>query len=268
MRKNVAQGRRGGHTRDFGDASLYDRDGLRKYLNANEIARFLAAIAQLPPADRLYLLTLACTGARISESLAITPASFQLEASVLSLATLKRRRPHMREVPLPPALTSALDQHYRLRERQRDPAEACLPLWPMSRWTAWRRVKRAMTLAGLTGRLASPKGLRHAFGVATNQAGIPLTLVQRWLGHARLATTAIYLDVSGPEERRFAERYWEFLARTGGMNDRGSGATGRRASMQVPGGRVSTDACPVPRDTRSAAPAADAPEAAWPMANS
>jgi integrase/recombinase XerD len=33
-------------------------------------------------------------------------------------------------------------------------------------------------------------------------------LVQRWLGHASLRTTAIYADVVGPEERAFAARMW------------------------------------------------------------
>jgi integrase/recombinase XerD len=30
-----------------------------------------------------------------------------------------------------------------------------------------------------------------------------------WLGHARLETTAIYLDVSGEEERDLAKRFWQ-----------------------------------------------------------
>jgi site-specific recombinase XerD len=33
-------------------------------------------------------------------------------------------------------------------------------------------------------------------------------LVQRWLGHASLKTTAIYCDVCGPDERVFAARMW------------------------------------------------------------
>ena len=43
--------------------------------------------------------------------------------------------------------------------------------------------------AGLEGVPASPKGLRHGFGVAAVTAGIPLNLVQKWLGHAQLSTT-------------------------------------------------------------------------------
>ena len=52
------------------------------------------------------------------------------------------------------------------------------------------------------------RGLRHSFGVGTLGADVPVNLVQRWLGHAQLSTTMIYLNVSGSEERRYAERFW------------------------------------------------------------
>jgi site-specific recombinase XerD len=55
---------------------------------------------------------------------------------------------------------------------------------------------------------ACPRGLRHAFGIGALQAGIPLNLAQRWLGHSRISTTAIYADVSGDEEKAFATRFW------------------------------------------------------------
>jgi site-specific recombinase XerD len=32
--------------------------------------------------------------------------------------------------------------------------------------------------------------------------------VQRWLGHARISTTAIYADACGPEEAAFARKFW------------------------------------------------------------
>jgi integrase/recombinase XerD len=58
------------------------------------------------------------------------------------------------------------------------------------------------------GRPACPRRLRHGFGVGTLQAGVPLNLLQRWLGHARISTSAIYADASGPEEQAFAARFW------------------------------------------------------------
>jgi len=55
---------------------------------------------------------------------------------------------------------------------------------------------------------ATPRGLRHGFGVACIGALVPETLLQRWLGHARLSTTAIYAAVAGPEEYALAARLW------------------------------------------------------------
>ncbi len=66
-----------------------------------------------------------------------------------------------------------------------------------------------MAAADVTGLPAMPKGLRHGFGVNAFQANVPLHLVQCWLGHASLRTTAIYGDVIGPEERAFAARMWK-----------------------------------------------------------
>jgi integrase len=60
----------------------------------------------------------------------------------------------------------------------------------------------------LEGVPASPKGLRHGFGVAAVTAGIPLNLVQKWLGHAQLSTTAVYADAVGAEEKDIARRMW------------------------------------------------------------
>jgi integrase/recombinase XerD len=62
--------------------------------------------------------------------------------------------------------------------------------------------------AGLGGLHATPKGLRHGVGGAAAQNDIPLNLVQRWLGHAQLSTTAIYADAVGPEEHAIAARVW------------------------------------------------------------
>jgi site-specific recombinase XerD len=63
-----------------------------------------------------------------------------------------------------------------------------------------------MHAARLDGLHASPKGLRHGFGVAAVSAGIPLNLVQKWLGHAQLTITAIYAIAVGTEEKNIARR--------------------------------------------------------------
>jgi integrase/recombinase XerD len=188
--------------------SLYAATGARKYLNQQERGRVLAVMQALPPSRALFALTLAWTGGRVSEVLALSPSSFQVERGVVALITLKRRRHVVREVPIPPELVTALEHHFHLSDAQRDPARANLRLWSFRRETAWRAIKRVMLAARVSGSGACPRGLRHAFGVGTLQAGIPLNLAQRWLGHARISTTAIYAAACGPEEQAFAARFW------------------------------------------------------------
>jgi site-specific recombinase XerD len=69
-------------------------------------------------------------------------------------------------------------------------------------------VKKAMTAARISGPKASPKGLRHSFGVNSLQA-VPITAIKKWLGHSRLSTTEIYAGAVGPEERAIAARAWK-----------------------------------------------------------
>jgi integrase len=115
----------------------------------------------------------------------------------------------VRQVPLPADLLDELDHEFGLRAAQHDPEVAQVRIWRFSRTTAWRRVKRVMAAASIVGTPTMPKGLRHGFGVRAYQSNVPPHLVQRWLGHASLRTTAIYSDVVvGPDERAFAERMW------------------------------------------------------------
>jgi integrase len=189
--------------------SLYSSSGRRKYLNAPERRRFVKAADHAEPATRLFCLLLGCTGARISEVLALTPASIDIEGRVVSIITLKRRKSGVvRQVPLPGDIVDDLNRLFRLRFAQRDPFLAHRRLWTFSRTTAWRHVKAVMAVAGVIGTPAMLKGLRHGFGVNAFQANVPPNLVQRWLGHASLRTTSIYTEVIGPEERAFAARMW------------------------------------------------------------
>ena len=115
-----------------------------------------------------------------------------------------------RAVPVPPALLDALDLVHGIREHQarRDKGRG-ERLWPGSRMTGWRAVHAVMAAARLDGPHASAKGLRHSFGVTAVSAGIPLNLVQKWLGHAQLSTTAIYANAVGAEEKDIARRMWQ-----------------------------------------------------------
>lgn len=208
--------------------SLYTPTGDRKYVNATERDRVLVVLEGLARDRALFSLLLAWTGARVSEALSVTAASFDLERSVVALRTLKRRKHHVREVPIQPSLMSALDRQFRLRELQQNPRTSHQRLWSFGRITAWRFVKAGMLHAGVIGKRATPKTLRHSFAVSAITASIPLHIVQKWLGHARLSTTAIYAAVVGPEEMVFAEKLW----RTASRQNRSRGAGEPAPSIQ------------------------------------
>lgn len=183
--------------------SLYASDGHRKYLNRAELGRFLNAASGETSAVRTLCVTLAYTGCRISEALGLTISSVQMESDTISIRTLKQRgRFAVREIPVPHHVANTLVEG-------RENAQPDEPLWPHGRTVAWQHVKRVMANAGIKGPHATPHGLRHCFGVMAVQSGVPLSLVQKWLGHANIATTSIYVDVTGPEERMIAGRMWQ-----------------------------------------------------------
>ncbi|MEJ0027699.1 MAG: tyrosine-type recombinase/integrase [Rhizomicrobium sp.] len=181
--------------------ALFDHDGGRKYLCASELPRFLDAARRADTLTCTFCRLLAFTGCRISEALALTPDQLDPATGRVVFRTLKRRRQAFRAVPVPADLMAAL---VRLADG-RAPGER---LWRWCRQTAWRHVKAVMEDAGITGSQAMPKGLRHGFGVANAEENVPMATTQKWLGHAKLETTAIYQQAVGREETAFARRLW------------------------------------------------------------
>lgn len=182
-----------------GEWHVFDGCGQRKYVTAEERTRFLAAATRLSDEKFAFCAVLAYSGCRISEALELPRGC--VHPGAITLRTLKRRKRSFRSVPVPewlPTLLLRLPRHEAGGDR----------FWLADRSTAYRWVKRVMDDAGIDGRPAMPKGLRHGFGVRAASSDVPPNLIQRWLGHASPATTAIYLNVVGMEERRFAARMW------------------------------------------------------------
>lgn len=186
---------------DFSEI-LFDAHGQRKYLSAGERQRFLMAAERAELRTRAFCRILAYTGCRISEALAITPRSVDAECGRVILRTLKRRKRVFRMVPIPPVLIGELTL-------LATGVYADARLWVWCRQTGWRRIKSVMAQARIRGPQASPKGLRHAFGIAAAEENIPAGLTQRWMGHARLETTVLYQHAVGHEELAFAKRLWD-----------------------------------------------------------
>jgi integrase len=188
---------------------IYDNKGQRKYLTIKEREAFIGASSRLRPEAETFCLALVYTGARISEILALTPEHIDTGAGIIVIESLKkRRRGVFRAVPVPIHFLERLEAIHNLRHAQSDPKRRARRIWPWGRTTAWMLVKQVMRMIGVGPSQSMPKGLRHAFGVGAAQKNVPLNIVQKWMGHSKLSTTAIYSDAIGDEERALAERMW------------------------------------------------------------
>ncbi|MBF0192456.1 MAG: tyrosine-type recombinase/integrase [Magnetococcales bacterium] len=188
---------------------LYDHEGNRKYLTIAERTAFLKAAGRMSQEVYTLCAVLAYSGARLSEVLALTYEHIDTHARLVLIESLKKRRPGVfRAVPIPAKLILDLERVHGIAAARKDPSHAHQRLWGFCRTTAWSRVKTCMNQAGISGSQASPKGLRHAFAVASLQSGVPINFVRKWLGHSRLATTEIYADAVGEEEQKIASRLW------------------------------------------------------------
>ncbi len=184
---------------------LYDKYNQRLYLNAAERTRFIEAARRSSPDKRSFALTLIYTGCRLSEARALMGHSLQREARIISIRSLKKRDRHvMREVPIPPELVKEM-------AARNTPPDALI--WHQNghmlpRITAYRWIKHLMQDARIEGAQACPKGLRHGYGVNATLNGVQLHMLQRWMGHASIRTTAIYATVLGPDQLKLADQMW------------------------------------------------------------
>jgi integrase len=183
---------------------LFDGGGQRKYVNQSERIRFIKTAKSQQDTVKLFCLLLAFTGARISEVLNLKVRNIDFEEKLLVVESLKKRKTGIyRQIPLPKFLLKALNTYFQTRVNSTEEK-----IWKWSRRTASRKVKMVMIKSNIYGSQSSSKGLRHGFAINCITQGVPLTLIQKWMGHASISTTAIYLQVVGVEEREFAKKVW------------------------------------------------------------
>jgi len=185
---------------------LYSDTGDRLYLTSSERDRFEEACKKQSRETMTFAMVLLYTGCRLSEALNIRVKHIDMENGCIGIESLKKRKKGVyRSIPVPERLIESIDLVHALRESKNNNQL----LWNFSRMTGWRKIKEIMASADINGPQASPKGLRHGFGVyAIADCEIPLNMVQKWLGHTDLKTTAIYANAIGKQERDIANKMW------------------------------------------------------------
>ncbi len=183
--------------------------GERKYLNAEERKTFFGATIYMKPDIKFYSRMIYYTGCRLSEALAVTPNFIDYQERCVIFKTLKQNpdRPKFRMVELPDQYLESLHDVYDVPAKK-GTSDGEKPLWNFADRTARKYIKVVMTKAGITGKKASSRGLRHSMGVNLVVKQIPLHIVQDILGHAYIENTRIYAQALDKERREMISRVW------------------------------------------------------------
>ena len=172
---------------------------LPKYLSADEVRRVIEQTKS--PRDRLLMELLWQTGARISECLALTPSHIDFNGSVLKTPTLKRRKQMVRPIPLKPGLLGELARHVAAKKVGEHET-----LFGIRRTRAFQIIQRACLTAGIERSRSHPHVFRHSFAITCVIQGVPVPVLNQWLGHAGLESTMIYSKVLAVDSRQFHDR--------------------------------------------------------------
>lgn len=133
--------------------------------------------------DKLIILTLAYTGLRRAEIARLTPSD--IASDFIHVRSGKGDKD--RVIPLADDLREPLLSY--IHNQGITPTATIFQVGPKHIYTIITNYARA---AGLD---MSPHALRHYFATTLVERGAPLSAIQQLLGHATIATTAVYLDM-------------------------------------------------------------------------
>ena len=201
------------------------RDSDIRFLTMPEVGRVIAHVPDddLGKVERIIFLTAAMTGCRQGELLALRWEDVSLDAGTLKVRWSYTRgrlckpksRTSERTVPLASRLVQALRTH-RLASAYSSDDDLVFAHPYSGRYltasTLLDRFKDAAKRAGVLRPGINFHSLRHTYATTMASSGAPLVALQRWMGHADIATTMIYAawsDAHGEQawaDRAFSDR--------------------------------------------------------------
>lgn len=173
----------------------------RATLSSQEIDRLLEAGG---PTHALWLLMAADAGLRNAEIRSITPD----HVLATGLIYVRGKGGVERTVPCTPRLLVALRMEDLNRIQRRCADET--PYIGVGGRALRYRFRKLARAAGvyLPGRCVHT--LRHSYATRMLNAGVPLQVLQRLLGHANVRTTSVYLHATGEDLARAARALGQF----------------------------------------------------------
>ena len=161
-------------------------------MEAGEVNSVLAAAPN--PRAKLLILLQWRAGLRVSEALALEPGDLSLDADRPTLRVRSGKGGKARIVPVHPELQAALIAVLNYADVGRG------RIVNASRSTAWRWVQSAAFRAEVYGELPPGRRMcthtfRHSYARHLLMHGIPINHLSRWLGHASITPTLVYLEL-------------------------------------------------------------------------
>ena len=136
------------------------------------------------------------TGLRVSEALALRRVDLRLDQDppiiVVRADSPGNKARKGREVPVPADMVESLHDlaSFHNKDRQR-------PMLDMSRWRLSQVMKQVALEVGIDPARAHPHAFRHTYGRNCVLRGIPIPVLQKWLGHQPLKDTQRYVELAG-----------------------------------------------------------------------
>jgi integrase/recombinase XerC len=172
------------------------------WLRTDEYTKLLSA-AGGNPRDYCILQLFLQTGVRVNELCGLDVGDVDLTGKLLRVTG---KGDKTRDIPLEKKAIRALKTWLELRGFI-PTTEALFPNRYGQRLSD-RSVRELLTTyraaAGITKR-ATPHSLRHTFGSYKAKAGVPLPMLQKMLGHDKLATTQVYTHVDSLDVHKVME---------------------------------------------------------------
>jgi site-specific recombinase XerD len=189
------------------------RGRIVEYLEAELVRAILSQPDRRTPAgarDYALLLVLFNTGARIAEALALSPNDIDAARQIRVRGKGKKER----LCPLWPETVAALRALTRHAESSAEPLFRNARGGALSRDGAAYILERhtkaaAAKMPELRRRRVTPHVLRHSCAVALLQAGVDVTVIRDYLGHASIATTNRYIATNVAMKRDALGAFWQ-----------------------------------------------------------
>jgi len=174
-----------------------DKVEIRAY--SKDEVRAIIYDSGLNPKHQTLLSTVYHAGLRASEAVNLQVGDIQSSNAAILVRAGKGKKDRYTLLPytlLPERLLGELRSYYGSYRPKRPWifTSQSLPDRPITRDTAWRIFRKAVTGCNLPNR-GGLHCLRHSFATHHLQDGIDIARLQKLLGHASLATTARYLHV-------------------------------------------------------------------------